>query len=744
MKAAYARMIDRELPRLIWSTVLGGLLAAVCLAAEPITAEPSAASESTETTGPADTVTAQPAEPPFQATLLLIRNDWSQSPKAAEIAAEMRQAFADLTVPPKTLDELPASGPTLLFSEELVSYYEPDRARELIEWLKVNDLIADTIVFPTPKLITEILRQSTSQSPSAPYFATSLTKDFDSLGLVASVGVQSEVFVERTMNFRWTIQLQDNHFSILRYIVVQEKYRGEPTAREIPLTVERPLSCAAGRTAMMDALSDTYRSSQRPRFRKGVQGIILIEPVPSENQAVSVKAQLHLPDQVEQQVRTSRPQSTEVRGSSDSPTQATISSQGDQVIRLYELAHVRAETLMATLQQLYPDKLLVGVPAGRNELIVRGSVPQLDEVSALLERLDRPAESPEKDATQPVPQPQTGSRSPADPSSRVRDTKRSKIEWQQQYSARERVAMQLAQKVRELATRADDSPADAQQFQALRNELRAVVIEAFAARQQLHRAELADLQQRMARVEQTLAVRDRIQDQIIDRRVDDLLNPNLLWEAEPSSAPSGPIRAPGMPGSYPANALPPANVPETAQTAPAAPAMLREVPTDTSGILRRATEFQAEFRKLQETIDGHLASLERRSSTDVHGRNISQYGLAKARQELAALRAEFDTQVRLLELNVADAKQALDAAVRKRDLTKSLHERGVVPVSELADVERAVSAAQHALERAETILELYRKVELPTGNEEPKPTDPTGSTQAESETPPRIEESTSP
>lgn len=725
MKAAYARMIDRELPRLIWSTVLGGLLAAVCLAAEPITAEPSAAPGSAETTGPADTVTVQPAEPPFQATLLLIKNDWSQSPKAVEIAAEMRQAFADLTVPSKTLDELPASGPTLLFSEELVSYYEPDRARELIEWLKVNDLIADTIVFPTPKLITEILRQSTSQSPSAPYFATSLTKDFDSLGLVASVGVQSEVFVERTMNFRWTIQLQDNHFNILRYIVVQEKYRGEPTAREIPLTVERPLSCAAGRTAMMDALSDTSRSSRRPRL-KGVQGIILIEPVPSENQAVSVKAQLHLPDQVEQ-VRFSRPQATQARGTSVSPTQATVSSQGDQVIRLYELAHVRAETLMATLQQLYPDKLLVGVTAGRNQLIVRGSVPQLDEVSALVERLDQPVEAPEKNAAQPAPQPQTGSRSPTDPSSRVLDTKRSKIEWQQQYSARERAAMELAQKVRRLATKADNSPAEAQQLQAVRNELRAVVTEAFAARQQLHRAELAELEQRMARVEQTLAVRDRIQDQIIDRRVDDLLNPNLLWEAEPSSETSGPIRAPGLPGSYPVGAAPPANVPQATPTAPATPAMLREMPADTSGILRRATEFQTEFRKLQETIGGKLQTLKRTSPTDDLYR-LYEYNLTKARQELAALRAEFDTQVRLLELNVAEGKQALDAAIRKRDLTKSAYERGILPVSELADVERAVGAAQHALERAEAILDLYRKVELPTNNDEPKPADPTGAT----------------
>ena len=92
----------------------------------------------------------------------------------------------------------------------------------------------------------------------------------------------------------------------------------------------------------------------------------------------------------------------------------------------------------------------------------------------------------------------------------------------------------------------------------------------------------------------------------------------------------------------------------------------------------------------------------------------------KVRQDLAALRDEFDTQVRLLELNLADAKQALDAAVGKRDMAKILHERGIAPVSELADAERAVEAAQNALERAQTVLDLYRKIELPSEKEEPK------------------------
>jgi uncharacterized protein (TIGR03067 family) len=70
---------------------------------------------------------------------------------------------------------------------------------------------------------------------------------------------------------------------------------------------------------------------------------------------------------------------------------------------------------------------------------------------------------------------------------------------------------------------------------ALRNDpstvkLRKAVASAFAARQEILRAELRDLQQRTQNLQQAIDARDRIADQIIDRRVEDLLNPEWGWE----------------------------------------------------------------------------------------------------------------------------------------------------------------------------------------------------------------------
>jgi hypothetical protein len=57
------------------------------------------------------------------------------------------------------------------------------------------------------------------------------------------------------------------------------------------------------------------------------------------------------------------------------------------------------------------------------------------------------------------------------------------------------------------------------------------VSDAFSARLQLHQAELAQLQQRVAGIQQSLKSRAALGDQIIDRRVKDLLDPDLQWES---------------------------------------------------------------------------------------------------------------------------------------------------------------------------------------------------------------------
>ena len=293
-----------------------------------------------------------------------------------------------------------------------------------------------------------------------------------------------------------------------------------------------------------------------------------------------------------------------VRGGAPDLVRQPRNPQGEQLVRIFALQHVRAESLATTLRQLFPDKLLVAVPDDRNQLMVRGTESQLEEVSAILQRLDQPVEPPANvpgSVTTPTPKLRSG---PALPSN-ASDTRRSKQAWLEQHEAREKVAADLARQCRELATKAETSPEDAKQLQAFRDQLRTAVTEAFAARQQLHRAEMADLEQRMARVLQTLELRDRIQDEIIDRRVADLLNPDLQWEAQPSVVPSESIRTSGKPGATPAGATPASGQPNQAApaqpllpaTSPAAP--VGNMPADVGGLLRSATEFRGKFRQLQ-------------------------------------------------------------------------------------------------------------------------------------------------
>jgi hypothetical protein len=94
-----------------------------------------------------------------------------------------------------------------------------------------------------------------------------------------------------------------------------------------------------------------------------------------------------------------------------------------------------------------------------------------------------------------------------------------------QFLAKEKEAAELARRIR-------SSPADAEQLKAA---LRLSVGEAFALRQQLHQAELADFQKRMAKVQQTIQTREQRRDKIIDRRVDDLLDPDVPWDMSQES-----------------------------------------------------------------------------------------------------------------------------------------------------------------------------------------------------------------
>ncbi len=75
--------------------------------------------------------------------------------------------------------------------------------------------------------------------------------------------------------------------------------------------------------------------------------------------------------------------------------------------------------------------------------------------------------------------------------------------------------------------------------EAKKAELQKTVQRAFTARQSLLRTELLEMQTRLLQTQRSIEMRERISDQIIQRRVEDLMNPQLKWEGE--TAPGQPL-----------------------------------------------------------------------------------------------------------------------------------------------------------------------------------------------------------
>lgn len=189
-------------------------------------------------------------------------------------------------------------------------------------------------------------------------------------------------------------------------------------------------------------------------------------------------------------------------------------------LTVFYLKNAEARSAAAILNQLFGGFPIV-VDRRLNAIIVRGdSQEDLSRLEALLKKLDQPQAK------------QGRSPSPQDFMRAMRGAGRAKVHAQpatlrEKYNEFEQQAAELAEQYRDLpdkATRARTGAA------ALKTHLAETVRHAFEARQELQRAELAALRQRLACIEQQIATRERIKDKIIDRRIEDLLNPEFRWD----------------------------------------------------------------------------------------------------------------------------------------------------------------------------------------------------------------------
>lgn len=247
-------------------------------------------------------------------------------------------------------------------------------------------------------------------------------------------------------------------------------------------------------------------------------------------------------------VRESQKSSAEAAGST--------SSASDPMVKLFRLQHVRAEEVGDFLKQLYKSPSVeFGAVRSSNSLVVRGEESLLSEIEALVVRLDETTtpddKSPGTGSSKMPANPNATGKKPAD--FRVTTSPGQRIlagagggsaeKWKKLYEEAEQRAAAIARQLRELQARGS---AKEVHLAELRTQLRAAVADAFSARQSAQFAELAELQSRTGQIQQTLSMRSTLKDQIIDRRVEDLLNPALKWDSDGQAQPN---EIPGPSGS---------------------------------------------------------------------------------------------------------------------------------------------------------------------------------------------------
>lgn len=518
----------------------GALLLAVCSALAIRAADsPLAAPKPAPT---ADGSAPPQENPRFKATLLVLEADWSKVATAKQIQQDLQAALKEVPMPDDQRKNLAASGPLILFASEQVHVYRPDDLNELLVWLDHHKLVKTRIECAFPDRAPDLTR---ADEPV-------LTADLDVLPMKLQLAARQPL-VRRQVQWRWSFfrVRQDDEITGLRQgneitellmptgtfsdpsevtiyvhrqLVVSEDYADQTNLSRWLNDARFVWPLPRDRVAVVHAIGDRSGDTQRWRVNTREQGV---EPVLVVRQAtVSVPA---LEGRVDNSGAVRRAELTRTVGrvervASKVPADRPIHVHAPkpfraEALKVFSLQHVEATTAASIVSQLFgPDSLTVAVEARGNTLIARGDEARLAEVETLLLRMD---EKPTGDAA-PRSSPAEAN-PPADVESR-----------EVQYRELEKHTSATAAELQQLRTKQADSHP---QVKALQDRLRQQVTAAFEARQRWQNAELDQLRARLAAIEQSLDARERIRDTIIDRRVEELLDPDLHWESGDSPVP---------------------------------------------------------------------------------------------------------------------------------------------------------------------------------------------------------------
>lgn len=513
------------------------------------------------------------AEPPLSAALLLIKADWAQSPHAKTINDDLRAALKDATVPQALIDELPASGPQVLFPPDITLHYSIEHFAELAAWLKKNELIEKEIPF-VRTTAAPMSNEVPAGNPRAPKLNSVSQLDLPSEKFLEfpSLPKNETPFVTRSGGFFWVIQAHSSGLIVFqRSIGTIEQARGQ---KPTPLRVLDSMSFSSWSNPQQVVVVNAFPTSREQAWRdlarkRGFVPIVIIQYQGAEAKA-DAPPRLHLPDSVTtieassgpewnfdlsrgwSMFRGSGPPSSRTRGGTSSTSRQPESKQPESSMHIFPLTHVRAAAAEELIRRLFPDGITIAAESEGNQLVIRAPAQRLDEIKAVLQSIDQVAER--RTTKVPSDSPDMLGDAPDDTSADMRGPPSAdyRAKLQEQYDRLEQEAAEQARKLRALEAKGQSAPRDTGLLKA---QLRKTVSDAFNVRQTLHQQELADLRRQTQSIEQSIQMRGRTKNQIIDRRVDELLHPEQKWVAPDSaSAPHRP--APNSTPSTPAASKP--------------------------------------------------------------------------------------------------------------------------------------------------------------------------------------------
>lgn len=375
-------------------------------------------------------------------------------------------------------------------------------------------------------------------------------------------------------------------------------------------------------------------------------------------------------------------------------------------LKAYPLRHARVAETTQLLERLLGANgpgadFRVAADAATNQLVVFADPNTHATVKEFVETIDR---------TPPSATSKSGSPGGPASSSEVDRAARPSLEVLSTLALERDVqSVRTAERLRERLNA--DPKGEQAETRALENQLRREIAEAFESRQRVSAAQVADFDDRLTHAKQVFELRERAKEQILRRRLEELRTQESLDKLREKILRT-PAERPLTPTSKASEK--PIDSSSAAVAAYASPTQLplKKQPRDYRDYLqhlaadRNAAQFQ--LNRLRETLD----DADNRALLETQIREHEDR-IKKLDADYQFARDEWQTHVKLLELDVQDATNGLEHAKSQHERLQQAAQKGAAPTSEVEQVRTQAVTAATRLEAAQVLLNLYLKVEEP-------------------------------